>query len=911
MTKEKANKATSSEANSSLFGSEEPSIITSLVEDIMGDRFGRYAKYIIQDRALPDVRDGLKPVQRRILYAMDSLGLTADKPPKKSARVVGEVIGKYHPHGDSSVYEALVRMSQSWKLGLPLVDMQGNNGSIDGDSAAAMRYTEVRLASIANLMLEDLGKETVKFAPNFDDSEQEPTVLPSYFPNILANGAAGIAAGYATNMPPHNLGELIDATIKVIDSPKTRLESILNIVQGPDFPTGGVVQGRDGIREAFLTGRGKVVLNSRWHFESNDLVIDEIPYEVVKQDLVKKIGDVIDANPGLGIEDVRDETDRQGLRIVIELDAKANGEVVRKFLFKNTLLSVSYNYNNVVIVDKQPKLLGLLPILHAYINHYREVLTRKSEFDYKKAKKRLEIVRGLIKMVSVIDHVIKIIRHSENRALAIENLVHAHFNFTTLQATAIVDMRLHRLTSTDVVKLELEEKALEEELKHLRSILKNPLEMNKEMTSRLRKVKRDFPTPRRTTIHEFEESLEVQIKDTLVERKFSLWVSRDGYLKAIDACVIEKNDPNTFGRKPMDLWISYGRVSNLDNLLLVTNKGSYYSVPLYKVPMSKWKDLGVHLNTLATTSGPEKILGAFVVDDFAKATQQLLLATMNGQIKRTAISNLETKVFTKSFKVIKMDPKDELVSVDLVTSKTRNVVIGTKNGYGVTYDVEDIPIQGTAAKGVKAANLKNDTIVFACPLDTTDEIIFFTSQNRVKKITATALPTAIRPKKGLRLYPERPKNPEAIKLGFALKEYEQVILLDDQNQVTIYKMTEAKLSELTNQPKALVLPPIVDGAYQKLQTSIDGDQPAPSLPIMDEPKHKETTSGVKKTPSKTTKVAKRPITNADDLSSLLTDISDVLTKPKISKATSKTSKKTTKSRNVAKQLDFDKDLKVK
>lgn len=325
-------------------------LISYPLEQVLGDRFARYAKYIIQERALPDVRDGLKPVQRRILFAMNELNLTFDKAYKKSARVVGEVIGKYHPHGDWSIYEAMVRMSQDWKLNNCLVDMQGNNGSIDGDSAAAMRYTEARLSKISNLLLEDLEKETVLMAPNFDDSETEPTVLPGYFPNILVNGSTGIAAGYATNMPPHNLGEIIDATIKIIKNENTRIDTILDIVKGPDFPTGGVIQNKEGIKDAFLTGKGKVIISSKWHQEKNDIVIDEIPYEVIKQDLVRKIGDVIDSNSALGIKEVRDETDRKGLRIVIQLNEKANLETVRKYLFKNTPLSISYNYNNIVIV---------------------------------------------------------------------------------------------------------------------------------------------------------------------------------------------------------------------------------------------------------------------------------------------------------------------------------------------------------------------------------------------------------------------------------------------------------------------------------------------------------------------------------------------------------------------------------
>ncbi|UWD35405.1 DNA topoisomerase 4 subunit A [Mycoplasma cottewii] len=464
-------------------------IISYPLEQVLGDRFGRYAKYIIQERALPDVRDGLKPVQRRILFAMNELNLTFDKPYKKSARVVGEVIGKYHPHGDSSIYEAMVRMSQDWKLNNCLVDMQGNNGSIDGDSAAAMRYTEARLAKISNLLLEDLDKETVLMAPNFDDSETEPTVLPGYFPNILVNGATGIAAGYATNMPPHNLGEIIDATIKIIKNENTRLDTILDIVKGPDFPTGGVIQNKEGIKDAFLTGKGKVIISSKWHQENNDIVIDEIPYEVVKQDLVRKIGDVIDSNSGLGIKEVRDETDRKGLRIVIQLNEKANLETVRKYLFKNTPLSVSYNYNNIVIVDKQPKQLGLIDIIKAYITHYKQVFTKRTQFNLNKANNRLEIVLGLIKALSILDQIIELIRKSENRNQAIENLINK-FKFTKNQATAIVDMRLYRLTSTDVEKLNQEKDTLNITIKHLQDILNNKEILDQEIINRLKEVKK-------------------------------------------------------------------------------------------------------------------------------------------------------------------------------------------------------------------------------------------------------------------------------------------------------------------------------------------------------------------------------------------------------------------------------------
>ncbi|AME12756.1 DNA topoisomerase IV, A subunit [Mycoplasma mycoides subsp. mycoides] len=624
--------------------SDKSEIILYPLEELLGNRFSRYAKYIIQERALPDVRDGLKPVQRRILYAMNQLNLTFDKPYKKSARVVGEVIGKYHPHGDSSIYDAMVRMSQWWKVNIPLVDMQGNNGSIDGDSAAAMRYTEARLTKISNLLLEDLEKNTVIFSPNFDDSETEPTVLPSYFPNILVNGATGIAAGYATNMPPHNLSEIIDATINIIKNPNITIDQILKIVKGPDFPTGAIIQNKQGIREAFLTGKGKVIISSKWHQEKNNIVIDEIPYEVVKQDLVKKIGDVIDNNPNLGIKEIRDETDRKGLRIVIELNEKANLETVRKFLFKSTWLSVSYNYNNIIIVDKQPKQLGLIDIIKAYISHYKEVFIKRTEFNLNKANLRLEIVNGLIKALSILDEVIKVIRKSENRLDAINNLV-ITFKFTTNQATAIVDMRLYRLTSTDVNKLLLEKTELIDKIKKYQEILNNSLVLDNEIISRLEEAKKQFGIKRKSQVEDLVEDLDVDQKEVIIEKEINLWISKDGYIKVIDNNILNKNELSSFGKKPNDMWISQGVCSNLDHLILISDQANYYSIPLYKISTSKWKEQGVHINSVATTQPNETIINALVIKEFINSTQHLLLVSKNGLIKRTQISDLETKIF--------------------------------------------------------------------------------------------------------------------------------------------------------------------------------------------------------------------------------------------------------------------------
>ncbi|PPE05122.1 DNA topoisomerase IV subunit A [Williamsoniiplasma lucivorax] len=904
----------------------EKGIISLPLEELMGDRFGRYAKYIIQERALPDVRDGLKPVQRRILYAMGDLGLWFDKPYKKSARVVGEVIGKYHPHGDSSIYEAMVRMSQTWKLNMPLIDMQGNNGSIDGDGAAAMRYTEARLAKIAGLLLQDLDKQTVTFAPNFDDSEKEPTVLPAYFPNILTNGSTGIAAGYATNMPPHNLGEIIEAIIALIKTPGTRIDTILAIIKGPDFPTGGIAQGMDGIRDAFITGKGKVILNSKWHEEHGNIVIDEIPYEVVKQDLVRKIGDVIDNNQGLGIREVRDETDRQGLRIVIELADNANVQTVRKFLFKNTPLSVSYNYNNVVIVDKQPKQLGIIPILWAYLEHYKEVTLLKSKFDLNKAEKRIEIVDGLIKVMSVLDEVIAIIRASINRADAIQNLVKSEIGFTEAQATAIVDMRLYRLTSTDIVKLNEEKASLTTQIAYLKLIMNNEDELNKAMIQGLREVKKDYAIPRRTEIVEIVENLEVEFKDTLVEKQFHLWVSKDGYIKAIENNLIAKNEMNTFGRKPNDMWITNAQVSNLDHLLLISNVGTYYSIPLYKVNMSKWREMGMHINTLATMDGNEEIISAFIVSDFAQSTQQILLTTKNGMIKRTPIYDLETKLFTRAFKLMKLVDDDAIVSASLVSSKTRRVVIITQKGYGVRYNIEDVPVQGTSSKGVKAANLKDDFIVAGKPLEDEDDVMILTDRDNYKRLDQNEIAIFLRPKRGMRLFPERKRGQENILVGFVVNNNDVVHILDENDDYKELIINDIRRQMVTSETHDSPIKGIVNASLEKDYIVTNGDVPPESSSSIEDGEAyvskaakkaknqeiREANRGkvtAKITISKDEKAEAEQKINAElpSLSSMLGDISSVLgnftpQKPK-EKPKPKPAKKDDETKNV--QLDFD------
>ena len=569
------------------------------LEEIMGDRFGRYAKTIIQDRAIPDVRDGLKPVQRRILYGMFHERNTYDKPYRKSAKTVGSIMGNFHPHGDSSIYDAMVRMSQWWKQNTPYIDMQGNNGSMDGDSAAAMRYTEARLSKISNELLKDIYKDTVTWAPNFDDTEMEPTVLPAKFPNLLVNGASGISAGYATNIPTHNLGEVIDATIKRIDSPNCRLETILDIIKGPDFPTGGTACGIKGIRDALETGRGKVIVKSKIEYEKEkgkeSIIITEIPFEVNKAALVKKIDDIRIDKKIDGIVEVRDESDRQGLRIAIDLKKDANRELIINYLLKNTDLQVAYNYNMVAIVNRRPMTLGVIEILDAYIAHQKEVITKRTNFDLKTFKHELHINEGLVKAISVLDEVIKIIRASKNKSDAKENLI-KRFEFTEIQAEAIVTLQLYRLTNTDVVALEEKMHNLRLIIANLEAILNDEEKLKGVMKDELRMVKKEYATPRKTEIVEEVEEIKIDNTQMIPKEDCIVVVTKEGYVKRVSTRSYNKDEETTL--KDGDYVIGLYKVNTMDTLLLFTNLGNYLYVPVYEIPESKWKDLGKHISKI-------------------------------------------------------------------------------------------------------------------------------------------------------------------------------------------------------------------------------------------------------------------------------------------------------------------------
>lgn len=712
-------------------------ILEGNLEDLVGERFARYSKYIIQDRALPDVRDGLKPVQRRILFAMFKLGMFSNRPYKKSARIVGEVIGKYHPHGDTSVYDAMVRLSQDFKMRLPLIDMHGNNGSLDGDPAAAMRYTEARLSKYAEFLLQDINKKTVGFVPNFDDEEYEPTVLPSKFPNLLVNGTSGISAGYATEIPPHNLDEIVTATIYRLEHPNCSLDELMKIVKGPDFPTGGIVQGLDGIQNAYQTGRGKISLNSKTEIEIgeeiNQIVINEIPFEVNKAVLVKKMSEIYVQKNVDGILDIRDESDRQGLRIVIDLKKDANPEFIRSFFLKSTDLSISYNFNMTVIADKRPVCMGLADLLDAYIEHQKEVITNRSNFELATARKRLHIVEGLISMTSILDSVISTIRNSANKKDAKENLV-SNYNFSEEQAEAIVMLQLYRLTNTDIVLLQEEQDNLKVLVVKLNEILSNEKILCDTIKGELENVLATISTPRKSAIeHEIEE-LKVEAKELIAKEDVVLIITHDGYIKRMTSKAYATNEETKL--KEEDVIIAKYEVTTLDTLLLFTNLGNYVFLPVPKIPEVKHKDMGFHVSTLVSIEANEKVIFTVPIDDFSKQ-RYLLFTTKNGLIKRTLVSELDANRFSRALKATKIREEDELVSVDISSPDSKEVLVVTKEGFINRYDADEISVMAPPSYGVKAIELKNrpyDQVVGGHFVSNKDLLVILTLKGTIKRL---------------------------------------------------------------------------------------------------------------------------------------------------------------------------------
>lgn len=720
------------------------------LEEIMGDRFSKYAKEIILDRAIPDVRDGLKPVQRRILYAMYKAGNTWDKGYIKCAATVGDVLGKFHPHGDSSVYDAMVRMSQWWKQNSILVDIHGNNGSMDGDQAAAYRYTEAKLAHISKELLGDLEKDTVKWAPNFDDRFLEPTVLPAKFPNLLVNGANGISAGYATNIPPHNLGEIIDATIKRIDSPNCRLDTILEIVKGPDFPTGAIVEGKQGIIDAFTTGRGKVIVKSKTEFKKEkgreQIIITEIPFDVNKATLVQKIDSLRIDKKIDGIAEVRDETDREGLRIAIDLKSGANKEFILNYLLKNTDLQISYNYNMVAIVNRTPKTLGIIPILDAYIDHFTEVITNRTKFDLAAYQKEFNIVSGLIKAISILDEVIKTIRSSKNKSDAKVNLVEK-YDFTIEQAEAIVMLQLYKLTNTDVVVLEERSEKLKELIKECEKILNDENELKSVMKSELREIKKQYATPRKTEIKSEITEIKIDELDMISKDDFIVCISKTGYVKKIS--LKSYNSSNTQelpAVKENDYIEGFYKINNIDTIILFTNLGNFLYLPVRDIQEAKYKDLGTHISNYIKVSDDEKIIRSIGVDKFDDTL--ITAVTKNGMIKKMRLKEFAVSRYSKPITMFKLKDDDEVVSVS--NNSGKDTVIVTNSGYALRFNTDEIPEFGLKAGGVKAIKLSDDDAVSSAFVisENKEYLAIFTDKNTAKRIKVEDIEMSSRAKKG-------------------------------------------------------------------------------------------------------------------------------------------------------------------
>ncbi|GEK89776.1 topoisomerase-4 subunit A [Alkalibacterium putridalgicola] len=768
------------------------------LEEVMGDRFGRYSKYIIQERALPDIRDGLKPVQRRILYAMYSEGNTHDKGFRKSAKTVGNVIGNFHPHGDSSVYEAMVRMSQDWKMKTPLVTMHGNNGSMDGDPPAAMRYTEARLSKVANELLKDIDKETVEFVLNFDDTTNEPTVLPARFPNLLVNGATGISAGYATDIPPHNLGEVIDACIYQIQHPNASVDKLMDFIKGPDFPTGGIIQGVKGLKNAYKTGKGKIVIRSKTEIEKvrggkEQIVITEIPYEVNKATMVRKMDEIRINKKIDGIADVRDESDRTGLRIVVELKKDTPTQGILTYLFKNTDLQVSYNLNMIAISDRRPQQVGLKEFLSAYIAHKKDIIRKRTNFLLNKDQKRAHIVEGLIKAISILDKVIKTIRASKNKGDAKDNIISA-YDFTAMQAEAIVSLQLYRLTNTDITQLQKEADELAARIDEYNKILNDEKTLESVMKKELREVKKENAKDRQTVIEDKIEELKVEKEVLVTEEEVVVSVTKEGYLKRTSLRSYGATNAEEIALRDGDYSVFTEKISTLDHVVLFTTKGNVINRPVHEIPEIKWKDLGEHISQTISIQPDEKIIAAYGLKEFSEQ-QKFVFITKAGYIKQTLVSEYAPKrtYRSRSATAIKLKGKtDELLSVYLINDESLyDVFLVTQLGFGLRYTLPEVSTVGANASGVKSINLKKEDqvaggLIFN-PAEGNKSALMVTHRGSIKRMNVADFDVISRAKRGLLVLRELKNKPHRMALMIDIEQLdaEWTIVTDKGNDFTV------------------------------------------------------------------------------------------------------------------------------
>ncbi len=770
------------------------------LEDVLGDRFGRYSKYIIQERALPDARDGLKPVQRRILYAMHVEGNTSEKGFRKSAKTVGNVIGNYHPHGDSSVYEAMVRMSQDWKVRNYLVDMHGNNGSIDGDPPAAMRYTEARLSAIAGELLRDIEKRTVEFIPNFDDTSSEPTVLPAMFPNLLVNGSTGISAGYATDIPPHNLAEVIDGVIMRMDNPACTVEDLMKVIKGPDFPTGGIIQGVEGIAKAYKTGKGKIIVRGKAEIEDirggkQQIVITEVPYEINKANLVKRIDEFRLDRKVEGISEVRDETDRTGLRVVIELKKEADANGVLHYLYKNSDLQITYNFNMVAINKKRPVLMGLAELLDAYIGHQKDVVTKRSQYDLQKARDRQHIVEGLMKALSILDQVIATIRASKDKRNAKDNLIQK-FEFTEVQAEAIVSLQLYRLTNTDITALQAEAEELAKKVEELTAILGSEKKLFSVIKKELKDVKKRFSDDRRTKIEEEIEEIKINLEVLIASEDVIVTITKDGYVKRTSQRSYGASNGQDFAMKDTDRLLSQLNMNTKDVLLLFTNKGSYLHLPVHELPDIRWKDLGQHVANIVPLDRDEEIIKAVPVTDFEQKLF-FVFVTKNGMVKKSELSLYKAQRYSKPLTAINVKGDDRVVDVHL-TNGEKDLFLASHFGYGLWFSEEDVSTIGIRAAGVKGMNLKDGDFVIGGKIIDANEnpsIVIATQRGAVKKMKLSEFEKTSRAKRGVVMLRELKANPHRIIGVEAVRSEDEIFFLTEKQQIVSLKAADLRNSD--------------------------------------------------------------------------------------------------------------------
>lgn len=776
-------------------------ILNLSLEQVVGDRFGRYSKYIIQDRALPDARDGLKPVQRRILYAMHTEGNLYDRAYRKSAKTVGVVIGNYHPHGDSSVYEAMVRLSQEWKLRYPLVDMQGNNGSIDGDSAAAMRYTEARLSKVSSLILDGINKQTVDYTLNFDDTTEEPLVLPSLLPNLLMNGSTGISAGYATEIPPHHAGEVLDAAIGRISGTVKDVNDLLTHMQGPDFPTGGVVQGLDGIKKAFETGRGKVIIRSRATIETlrggrQQIVITELPYEVNKANLVKRMEELRLDRKVEGVAEVRDETDRDGLRVVIELKKEADAEGILHFYLKQTDLQVAYNYNMVAIHERTPRQMGVLALLDAYLSHVKEVVIRRTTFDLDQAKRRQEVVSALMTAISVLDETLRLIRAATNKAEAKENLIE-RFAFSDRQAEAVVMLQLYRLTNTDIVELQEEADKLEKEVTRLEKILNDEKTRNRLIIKELSILKDQVADERRSTVEAEVEELKLKTEVMIAVEETMVFMSKNGYIK--------RSSLRSFGAsndlpemKEQDRLLYQGQAMTTDHVIVWTIRGNYLLIPVHQLPDTKWKDGGQHVANLVPLEPGDRVLSIDLVRTFDE-TAHCLFVTRQGMVKRSKLSDYNAQRKSKPLQGVRLKADDEVLYAAVSTGE-KQLFLATQNGFGLWFTEDDVPVVGVRAAGVKAINLKDDDVVAgAIAFTQAPNIVLLTQRGALKKMRlADQFQVTNRALRGQQLLRDLKSKPHQVAALLDVTNQKELVLIGKEQEKSIQIGSLSYLDRLSN-----------------------------------------------------------------------------------------------------------------